>query len=98
MEALDLDTIRKKVHEALSEIIDEEDPEYTVLAGWVLIFEGVHMDDERSLTVVSSNATGEEHSPPWTSTGYLHHVIDNYEYYEYSQAQDVDEATEDTED
>jgi hypothetical protein len=96
VEAIDLDTIRKRLHEALEDILEEEDTSETVLAGWVMIFEGVHPNDERSLTVVTANATGEEHLSPWQGEGYLHHVANNYyEYYDYN---DVDEAEEETDD
>lgn len=84
MEAVDYDTIRRRLHEAIEDILEDEDDKETILAGWILIFEGVHPDDERSLTVITSNASGEEHLSPWQGEGYLHHVANNYEYYEYS--------------
>ncbi len=91
MEALDLTVIRKRLHEALEEILEYEDQDSTVLAGWIMIFEGVHPDDERSLTVVTANATGEELLSPWQGEGYLHHVANNYTYYEWAGPDEAEE-------
>lgn len=96
MEAVDFDTIRRRLHEAISDILEEEDVDNeTVLAGWILIFEGVHPNDERSLTVITANATGDEHLSPWQGEGYLHHVANNYEYYEYSGLGEDDSEKDD---
>jgi hypothetical protein len=91
MEAVDFDTLRKRLHEALSDILDEEDSASTVIAGWVLVFEGVHPDDERTLTVLTADATGEQRLSPWQGEGYLRHVAAHYDDYDYYGGLDEEE-------
>ena len=71
---VDYPEIRRRVHEALQEIIGEEENESTIVSGWVLIWEGVHEDNKKSLTYVTSEATGEDSLTPWVSRGYMSHI------------------------
>lgn len=67
----------EKIHDAISEVIQEDELEDTVLVGWVLVYEGAHKEGKRSLTLLSSDALGEEGLSPWQVLGYIHHVIDS---------------------
>lgn len=73
-ETVDYGEMRRKIHEALTEIIGDEETETTILSGWNLIFEGVHEDNRKSLTHITSDATGEASLTPWTARGFMHHV------------------------
>lgn len=74
MTEVDYAEMRNKIHEALTETIQEEENEDTVLSGWSLIYEGVHADDRRSLTFLSSDATGDAPLTPWAARGFMEHV------------------------
>lgn len=93
MEQTDFDVLRAKLHECISEVISEEEDLDQMLSGWVLIYESVLTDSERSLTVLTSDATGSEGLPPWTGEGFLHHVARNYEFYDgdFSPIEDEDD-------
>lgn len=98
MEAVDYDVVRKRIHDAIADILGEEDTVDSVLAGWVLVFESAHLDGERSFTLVSADATGERQISPWVGEGFLYHAAHNYEYYEGCVGMDDDEEETDEED
>jgi len=89
MDALDVQSLRRRIHEAVSEIVQDEELENIVLSGWVFIYEGVHSDG-RSLGLVTSDASGDEKISPWVGEGFLHHVANNYEYYEGYLDEEID--------
>lgn len=94
MEQVDFDTLRSRLHETISDIVGEEESDPLLISGWILIYEGVQIDDERSLTVLSSDATGDRDLAPWTGEGLLRHVASNYEMYDSSWI-DADEEDDD---
>lgn len=74
MELVDYPEMRRKIHEAVAQIIDEEETENTLLSGWNLIYEGVHEDNKRSLTFITSDATGDNALTPWAARGFMEHI------------------------
>jgi hypothetical protein len=75
-ETVDYDAMRHKINDAILESVEEEETEDTLVFGWVLIFEGVHADNKRSLTFITSDGSGDKSLPPWASKGYMHHYMD----------------------
>lgn len=96
MEAVDYDVVRKRIHDAIADIIREEDLNEGVLAGWVLVFESAHLDGDRSLTVITADATGDRRISPWIGEGFLHHVAHNYDFYEGCVGMDDEDEEEET--
>ena len=76
MVQVDYAAMREKINGAIAESIEEEESEDTILFGWVLIYEGIHPDEKRSLTYITSDGQGERGLPPWTAKGYMKHVND----------------------
>jgi hypothetical protein len=73
-EPVDYGEMRRKIHDALVDIVDLGETESTILAGWNLIWEGVHEDNKRSLTYITSDATGENPLTPWAARGFMNHI------------------------
>jgi len=73
-EEVDYAEMRRRIHEALIQIISEEETEDSVLSGWNLIFEGVHQDNRKSLTYITSDASGDNPLTPWTARGMMGHI------------------------
>lgn len=69
--------MRKRVHESVSEIVEEEETEDSVITGWVLVFEAAHPDGRRSITYLTADATGENPAVDWHAEGWLHHILHN---------------------
>jgi hypothetical protein len=65
---------RKDFHDAVQDVLSEEEG---VLSGWVLVYETVRPDDNRYLTVMTADATGENNLPPWTSEGWLSYIVNS---------------------
>jgi hypothetical protein len=91
MSEVDYDVIRKTINDAIVESVAEEETEDTIVFGWVLIFEGIHTDDKRSLTYITSDGAGEKGLPPWVAKGYMHHYMDTT----YTVEEDFDDEDED---
>lgn len=64
-------SLRKDFHEAIQDILEEYEG---VLSGWVLIYETMRTDNNKYLTVMSADATGENNLPPWTTEGWAGYV------------------------
>ncbi len=86
---------RERLHEALSEIVRECEEDEGVISGWILCYEQVHPEDVRSLSVVTSDATGVTDISPWAGEGILRHVASNYEMYSSPDEDDSDEEDDD---
>ena len=74
MDEIDYAEMREKIHSAITEAIADEETESTILTGWNLIYEGAHEDGKRSLTFITSNATGDGPLTPWAARGFMDHV------------------------
>jgi hypothetical protein len=72
--SVDYPEMRRIIHAAIAEAIDSEENESTLLSGWNLIWEGVHEDNRRSLTYLTSDATGENPLTPWGARGMMRHI------------------------
>ena len=93
MEQTDFDTLRSKLHETIIDVVGEEEAAPLLVSGWILIYEGIEEDEERSLTVLSSDATGDRDLSPWVGEGLLRHVAANYGMYDGSWV-DTDDSEE----
>jgi hypothetical protein len=92
MEEVDYGEMRRRIHESILDAIAAEEIEDTVLAGWNLIYEGIHQGSKRSLTYITSDATGETPLTPWAARGYMNHMEDMFVT---SDNIDIDEEDED---
>jgi hypothetical protein len=75
-DTVDYDAMRQKINDSILESVAEEEIEDTLVSGWVLIFEGVHSNDKRSLTYITSDGSGDKSLAPWAAKGYMHHYMD----------------------
>lgn len=71
---VDYSEIRRRLHDNLLEIIGEEENEDTIVSGWTLIWEGIHQNNKKSLSFITSDATGEDSLTPWAARGHLSHI------------------------
>jgi hypothetical protein len=66
---MDLKQQRQQIHESISDTVNEVDQ--SVVTGWVLVFEGMDENGDRSIQTLSSDATGYHELPEWTARGWI---------------------------
>jgi hypothetical protein len=91
MTEVDYDVMRSSINDSITQTVAEEETEDTIVFGWVLIFEGIHPDDKRSLTYITSDGNGEKDLPPWQARGYMQHYLDTRYSVDFEDEENDDE-------